>query len=66
MFVGTGREKNGYINMALRKADLDKLKVSEQGYVFITAGKHKEVREKGITHWVAEDTYKPAPKEEQF
>lgn len=63
-FVGTGRQIGKYLNMALRKTDVDLCHVNENGYIFLTAGKHKEVRERGITDWVAEDDYKPAPKEE--
>ena len=62
-FVGTGKERNGYLNMAIRTEDFLSLPENEKGYRFITAGRHKEVREKGITHWIAEDTFKPIPKD---
>lgn len=57
-FIGLGWEKNGYLNMALRKEDIEKLPVNDRGYVRITAKAHAQPSEKThATHWVAADDY---------
>lgn len=50
------------INVSLRKADLDKLPVSEKGFIRLTISERKEIGKFGDTHSVFENTYVPKDK----
>lgn len=66
-FCGLGWQQGDYLNIALKKEDIDKIPLNDKGYIRITVKAHATPNEKtGATHMVWVDEYSSAKKKEEF
>lgn len=61
-FVGSGKEKvfdnwGSVINISISKEKLEKCKLSDKGYYYITVAKKQSMDERKNTHMVYENSY---------